>query len=195
MNKKTSMLFTIAAVAVMGATLFGSTYTQTQISGQSLDINKMDADVIEKIHQMGGLQLVMPQAFAETDCGVLESSGRTVHDFQLTGESHPMPLVTGETYNAMTFSGQIPGPTLRVTQGDVVKMTLTIPEGEMVGHGNDMHASQITAGAFESVNPGESTTYCYIAESAGIFKYHCSGVKLVGYGSTRTFRHVRNCNR
>ena len=70
MNKKTSMLFTIAAVAVMGATLFGSTYTQTQISGQSLDINKMDADVIEKIHQMGGLQLVMPQAFAETDCGV-----------------------------------------------------------------------------------------------------------------------------
>ena len=167
------MLFTIAAVAVMGATLFGSTYTQTQISGQSLDINKMDADVIEKIHQMGGLQLVMPKAFAETDCGVLESSGRTVHDFQLTGESHPMPLVNGETYNAMTFSGQIPGPTLRVTQGDVVKMTLTIPGGEMVGHGNDMHASQITAGAFESVNPGESTTYCYIAESAGIFKYHC----------------------
>ncbi|GIS74124.1 MAG: hypothetical protein CM1200mP11_3390 [Nitrosopumilaceae archaeon] len=35
MNKKTSMLFTIAAVAVMGATLFGSTYTKTQISGQS----------------------------------------------------------------------------------------------------------------------------------------------------------------
>ena len=33
MNKKISMLFTIAAVAVMGATLFGSTYTQTQISG------------------------------------------------------------------------------------------------------------------------------------------------------------------
>ena len=34
MNKKVSMLFTIAAVAVMGATLFGSTYTNTQISGQ-----------------------------------------------------------------------------------------------------------------------------------------------------------------
>jgi len=40
MNKRVSMLFTIAAVAVMGATLFGSTYTQTQIAGQSLDINK-----------------------------------------------------------------------------------------------------------------------------------------------------------
>ncbi|MGY5142818.1 MAG: multicopper oxidase domain-containing protein [Nitrosopumilus sp.] len=173
------MLFTIAAVAVMGATLFGSSYTQTQIGGQSIDMNKMDVDVIEKIHQMGGLQLVMPQAFADVDCGSLENSGRTVHDFQLTGESVELPLLGGKTYNAMTFSGQVPGPTLRVTQGDVVKMTLTIPEGEVTGHGNDMHASQMSASYFESINPGESTTYCYIAEAAGIFKYHCSGVKLM----------------
>jgi nitrite reductase (NO-forming) len=179
MNKRVSMLFTIAAVAVMGATLFGSSYTQTQIGGQSIDLNKMDVDVIEKIHQMGGLQLVMPQAFADVDCGSLENSGRTVHDFQLTGESVELPLLGGKTYNAMTFNGQVPGPTLRVTQGDVVKMTLTIPEGEVTGHGNDMHASQMSASYFESINPGESTTYCYIAEAAGIFKYHCSGVKLM----------------
>jgi len=180
MNKRISMLFTIAAVAVMGATLFGSTYTQTQISGQSLDMSKMDIDVMDQIRQMGGLQLVMPQAFAETDCGALESTGRTVVEFNLTGESVELPIMGGKTFNAMTFSGQIPGPTLRVTQGDVVKMTLTIPDDEMVGHGNDMHASQITALAFDSVNPGETSMFCYIAESAGVFKYHCSGVHLVG---------------
>ena len=180
MNKRVSMLFTFAAVAVMGATLFGSTYTQTQIEGQSLDINKMDVDVMEKIHQMGGLTLVMPEAFAETDCGALEDSGRNVVEFNLTGESVTLPIMGGKTYDAMTFSGQVPGPTLRVTQGDVVKMTLTIPDDEITGHGNDMHASQMSAGNFESVNPGETSQYCYIAESAGIFKYHCSGVKLVG---------------
>jgi len=43
-----------------------------------------------------------------------------------------------------------------------------------------MHASQITALAFDSVNPGESKQFCYIAEAAGVFKYHCSGVHLVG---------------
>ncbi len=180
MNKRISMLFTIAAVAVMGATLFGSTYTQTQISGQSLDMSKMDIDVMDQIRQMGGLQLVMPQAFAETDCGALESTGRTVVEFNLTGESVELPIMGGKTFNAMTFSGQIPGPTLRVTQGDVVKMTLSIPDWEVTGHGNDMHASQITALAFDSVNPGESIQYCYIAEAAGVFKYHCSGVHLVG---------------
>ncbi len=180
MNKRISMLFTIAAVAVMGATLFGSTYTQTQISGQSLDVSKMNADVIEQIHQMGGLQLVMPEAFAETDCGALADSGRNVVEFNLTGESVTLPIMGGKTFNAMTFSGQVPGPTLRVTQGDVVKMTLTIPADEVTGHGNDMHASQMSAGNFESVNPGETSQYCYIAEAAGTFKYHCSGVKLIG---------------
>jgi len=180
MNKRFSMLFTIAAVAVMGATLFGSTYTQTQIAGQSLDASKMDVDMMDQIRQMGGLQLVMPQAFAETDCGALESSGRTVHNFDLTGVSVQLPIMGGKTYHAMTFNEQVPGPTLRVTQGDVVKMTLSIPADEVTGHGNDMHASQISALAFDSVNPGETSQYCYIAESAGVFKYHCSGVHLVG---------------
>ena len=180
MNKRISMLFTIAAVAVMGATLFGSTYTQTQISGQSLDVAKLDIDVMEQNHQMGGLQLVMPQAFAETDCGALESTGRNLVEFNLTGESVELPIMGGKTYNAMTFSGQVPGPTLRVTQGDVVQMTLSIPADEITGHGNDMHASQMTALAFDSVNPGETSQYCYIAESAGVYKYHCSGVHLIG---------------
>jgi len=174
------MLFTIAAVAVVSATLFGSTYTQTQISSQSIGALQTDTELMQQIRDMGGLQLVMPQAFAETDCGTLEKLGRNVVEFNVTGESVELPIMGGKTYHAMTFNQQVPGPTLRVTQGDVVKMTLTIPNNEVTGHGNDMHASQMSAGNFDSINPGESKTYCYIAESAGVFKYHCSGVHLVG---------------
>ena len=177
------MIFTIAAVAVMGATLFGSTFTQTQVGGSTLSVPTTQEDLYEKIHQMGGLELVMPKAFAETDCGALENSGRTVHDFQLTGESVDLPMLghtadSPKTYKAMSFSQQIPGPTIRVTQGDVIKMTLTIPSGEATAHGNDMHASQMSSANFGAVHPGESKAYCYIAESAGVFKYHCSGVDL-----------------
>ena len=160
--------------------MFGSTFTQTQIAGQSLDASKMDVDVLDHIRQMGGLELVMPQAFAETDCAILEDSGRTVHEFDLTGETVELPIMGGKTYQAMTFSGQVPGPTLRVTQGDVVKMTLEIPEGELFGHGNDMHASQTSSASFATVFPGgPPSVYCYIAEAAGVFKYHCSGIDLV----------------
>ena len=180
MNKRYSMLFTIAAVAIVSATLFGSTYTQTQIAGQSIDVSQTNVELMQQIQDMGGLQLVMPQAFAETDCGALEKSGRNVVEFNVVGESVELPIMGGKTYHAMTFNQQVPGPTLRVTQGDVVKMTLTIPNNEVTGHGNDMHASQMSAGSFDSINPGESKTYCYIAESAGVFKYHCSGVHLIG---------------
>jgi len=179
MNRRISTLFTIAAVAVMGAALFGSTYTQTQINGQSIDMSEMDIDVMDQIRQMGGLQLVMPKAFAEVDCGI-DSTGRNVVEFNLTGESVELPIMGGKTYNAMTFSEQVPGPTLRVTQGDIVKMTLSIPEDETSAHGNDMHASQMSATNFGAVMPGESKGYCYIAEAAGVFKYHCSGVDLIG---------------
>jgi len=180
------MIFTIAAVAVMGATLFGSTYTQTQTGSSTMSLPSTDEDLLQKIHDMGGLQLVMPQAFAETDCDVLENSGRTVHNFDLTGESIDLPILghtadNAKTYKAMSFSQQVPGPTIRVTQGDVIKMTLTIPSGEVTGHGNDMHASQINSLNFDSINPGDPPKiFCYIAESAGVFKYHCSGVHLIG---------------
>ena len=179
------MLFTIAAVAIVSATLFGSTYTQTQIAGTTLEASSTKADLMQQIHDMGGLELVMPQAFAETDCGALESSGRNVVEFNITGESVDLPILGStadslKTYSAMTFSGQVPGPTLRVTQGDVVKMTLTIASDEVTAHGNDMHASQMSSGNFGKVLPGTSKTYCYIAESAGVFKYHCSGVDLLG---------------
>jgi nitrite reductase (NO-forming) len=136
--------------------------------------------VLQKIHDMGGLELVMPGAFAAAgNCDSDEYADRTVVEFPLTGVSIDLPRLGGGTFSAMTFSEQIPGPTLRVTQGDVVKMTLTVPEDEATPHGNDMHASQVSAvPTFGAVQPGTSMTYCYIAEVPGVYKYHCSGVNI-----------------
>lgn len=176
MNKRYSMLFSVTAVAVLAATLFGSTYTNSQVVGTTLAASSNDS-MNQKIHDMGGLKLVMPQAFAAVDCDNIEE-GRNVVSFDLYARSADLPILGGKTYQAMTFSGQVPGPTLRVTQGDVVMMTLTIPEDEPTPHGNDMHASQMHSGPFGKVMPGESRTYCYVAEVPGTFKYHCSGVSI-----------------
>ena len=171
-----NLMFTIAAIAVMGGALFGSSFT-SQMTGAALSA---DASTLQKIHAMGGLELVMPAAFAEAgNCDSDEYADRTVVEFPLTGVSIDLPRLGGGTFSAMTFSEQIPGPTLRVTQGDVVKMTLTVPDGEATPHGNDMHASQVTAvPTFGAVQPGTEKTYCYIAEVPGVYKYHCSGVNV-----------------
>ena len=181
--KQLRTLLPVVAVAAVGMTLLGSSYTQTQISAQTLDVNSLDLDALQAISEMGGIRLNMPEAFAQMDCGDVDTAGRDIVDLDLTGESVMLPIM-GHTadepkmYQAMTFNGQVPGPTVRVTQGDVIRMTLTIPADEAVPHGNDMHSSQMSATNFDSVNPGESKTYCYIAHSAGVFKYHCSGVNV-----------------
>ena len=167
MNHKILFIIVNGIVAISA---FGILYGEDKTTNENMTSN----DNIQEI------QFNMPQAFAETDCGILADTGRNVVEFNLTGESVELPILGGKTYNAMTFNGQVPGPTLRVTQGDVVKMTLSIPADEVTGHGNDMHAAQISALTYDSVNPGETSQYCYIAESAGVFKYHCSGVHLVG---------------
>jgi len=176
MNKRMNLMFTIAAIAVMGGALFGSSFT-SQMTGAALST---DVNALQKIHDMGGLELVMPAAFAEAgSCDSDAYADRTVVEFPLTGVSIDLPRLGGGTFSAMTFSEQIPGPTLRVTQGDVVKMTLTVPEGEPTPHGNDMHASQVTAvPTFGAVQPGTEKTYCYIAQVPGVYKYHCSGVNI-----------------
>lgn len=182
MNKRHSMIVSIAAVVAIAATLFGSTYSQTQVVGSTYSLPKTNSELMQKINEMGGLELRMPVAFAQIpldQVDALKAEGRNVVEFNVEGISAELPIMGGGTYHAMTFSSQVPGPTLRVTQGDIVKMTLTVPKDEPTPHGNDMHASQMTAvPSFGAVKPGESKTYAYIAQVPGTFKYHCSGVNV-----------------
>ncbi len=147
----------------------------------------ISAEMQDAIERMNGLVLYAKgvQAITEEEAMQLAEDGRKIVEFNLVAQTVDLPIMGStpdnpQTYQAMTFNGQVPGPTLRVTQGDIVKMTLTIPSDEPFPHSNDMHASQISSSpAFKAVMPGESKTYYYIAEVPGVFKYHCAGVDLV----------------
>ena len=50
---------------------------------------------------------------------------------------------SGEKYAAWTFDGQMPGPVVRVTEGDTIKFTLTNPATNKNPHAMDFHAAEI----------------------------------------------------
>ena len=170
-------MMSIAAVVAVAGLLFASTYSQTQMTASSQSIPSASAQASTKaVDDMGGIQLQMPSAFAQIPADQIDglvAQGRHVVDVQLTATSAKLPIMGGGTYYALTFNGQVPGPTVRVTQGDIVRVTLTVPSTESTPHSIDMHASQLSATNFGAVKVGQSNTYAYIAETPGAFKYHC----------------------
>ncbi len=181
MNRRYSILSIAAVVAVAGI-LFASTYSQSEMTATKYGVSTVQDNLVQKISDMGGIELQMPSAFAQIPADQIDSmvqQGRHVVEVNLTAQSVDLPIMGGGKYHAMTFNGQVPAPTIRATQGDIIKMTLTVPSTELTAHGNDMHASQMSAvPSFGAVKPGESKTYAYIAEVPGQFKYHCSGVNV-----------------
>jgi nitrite reductase (NO-forming) len=175
-------MMSIAAVVAVAGLLFASTYSQTQTTASSQSVPSVSTQGTTKaVNDMGGIQLQMPDAFAQIPADQianLTAQGRHVVDVQLVAQSTDLPIMGGGTYHALTFNGQVPGPTVRVTQGDIVRVTLTVPANETTPHSVDMHASQLSATNFGAVKIGQSATYAYIAEYPGAFKYHCEGVNL-----------------
>jgi len=109
------------------------------------------------------------------------AGGAPVKEFTLIADEDDAGtlLPTGDMIHTMTFNGQMPAPTLRVTEGDVVKITI-INEGDEV-HSIDQHASQLTAVPnFGAVLPGETKTYTFVAANPGVFAYHCEADDVFG---------------
>ncbi|MFM9279552.1 multicopper oxidase domain-containing protein [Paenibacillus jiagnxiensis] len=108
---------------------------------------------------------------------VIRKEGDQVY-VDLTAQVTDIEIAKGTTYHAWTFNGTVPGPVLRVKEGDTIHMTLRNLDPNLP-HSMDMHAVQAAPSKhFIDVNPGEDGTFKYKADNPGVFMYHC-GTKPV----------------
>ncbi|MGA7794217.1 MAG: copper-containing nitrite reductase [Candidatus Acidiferrales bacterium] len=101
---------------------------------------------------------------------------------ELEGKLDPS---AGSTYKYWTFGGKVPGPMIRVRQGDTVEVTLK-NEGHNSSHSVDLHAALGPGGGMELTNAaqGESKTFTFKAIVPGVFVYHC--------GTDLAAQHIAN---
>jgi FtsP/CotA-like multicopper oxidase with cupredoxin domain len=102
------------------------------------------------------------------------SNGTSLREYTLIASDQQTKEVSpGVFYNVWTFNGTIPGPTLRATEGDLVRVTL-INNGTKFHsiHFHGIHRSEMD-GVFEGIAPGGKFTYEFTAEPFGVFPYHC----------------------
>jgi nitrite reductase (NO-forming) len=85
-------------------------------------------------------------------------------------------LADGTTYAFWTFDGTVPGPMIRVMEGDTVELTLVNPDTSAVGHNIDLHAVNGPGGGAGVTNvlPGETKTFSFKALNPGLYIYHCA---------------------
>lgn len=120
-------------------------------------------------------------AISVADLRTPAQQDRPVRSFTLTAERQAVTLPSGRTVDAWTF-GSLPGPEIRVRQGDLVEVTLRNSDiddgvtlhwhGYRVPNGEDGVAG-VTQ---DAVPPGGSFTYRFVARDTGTYWYHAHQV-------------------
>jgi len=85
-------------------------------------------------------------------------------------------LSDGSTYRYWTFDNTVPGPLLRVRQGDTVTINLTNAPDSVNIHSVDFHSVTGPGGgaAVTQVAPGQTKSFTFKALNPGLYVYHCA---------------------
>lgn len=103
--------------------------------------------------------------------------GRTLREYELVGIDKEIQVAGGVTFNAWTYNGYVPGPTLRATEGDVMRVKFT----NQGSHPHSIHFHGIhpaNMDGLEAIPTGSSFTYEFTAEPFGLHLYHCHVMPL-----------------
>ena len=108
------------------------------------------------------------------------SDGTTLREFTIISEDNKiMEISPGVFYNVWTFNGTVPGPTIRATEGDLIRVHF-INNGQKSHtiHFHGIHKAEMD-GVFETVGQGGGQfTYEFTAGPVGVHPYHCHVMPL-----------------
>jgi manganese oxidase len=106
-----------------------------------------------------------------------DSRGRTVREYTIVAQDKEIEIAPGLFFPAWTYNGRVPGPTLRATEGDRVRVHFTNGASHPhTIHFHGFHSAQMDGVpniGRGDVEPGDSFTYDFIAGPFGCHLYHC----------------------
>jgi FtsP/CotA-like multicopper oxidase with cupredoxin domain len=109
-------------------------------------------------------------------------NGQTLREFEIVASDKEIEIAPGIFFPAWTYNGRIPGPTLRCTEGERIRIHF-INAGS---HAHTIHFHGIHSAFMDGVSgvgrgeiePAESFTYEFDAEPFGCHLYHCHSTPL-----------------
>ena len=166
---------------------FNYPFLNTPVSGQTpgTPISQEQYDKIKNCTTELSKKPTPVEYLTYFNCGHVskDESGRTIRQFTLIVEENQKIPVTyeGHILDAWTFNGTIPGPTIRVTEGDLVRIRVINSNENSNPHSLHTHSIHyakndgVSMGGYPggAISPGRSFTYEFVAQPYGVYPYHC----------------------
>jgi manganese oxidase len=167
-----------AGLAAAGAVVRARGESVPEITNNVNEAHKHGANGPEGTLRPGGFD---PSAFLTAfDYGKVSklAGGQTLREYELIAVDKEIEIAPGVFFPAWTYNGQVPGPTLRCTEGDRLRVRFANGGSHPhTIHFHGVHAANMD-GVFEVVNPGETFIYEFDAEPYGLQLYHCHALPL-----------------
>lgn len=134
-------------------------------------------DIIDPIYTVSEVEFDPDVYLRNFEYGSISVSntGQTIRDYTIVANDDQIQEISpGVYYNVWTFNGTVPGPTIRATEGDLVRINF-INNGskEHTMHFHGIHPAGMD-GVFEPVGGnGGRFTYEFVAGPVGVHPYHC----------------------
>jgi len=106
------------------------------------------------------------------------NNGQTLRTYNIVAANQTIEVMPGIEFPAWTYNDRIPGPTIRCTEGDRIRINFfNNSDHPHTLHFHGIHPMEMDGvpgtGPGGSVGPGESFVYEFDAEPFGIHLYHC----------------------
>jgi nitrite reductase (NO-forming) len=106
------------------------------------------------------------------DARVEAPSDARIKEFRIPMTHRTIEIAAGVKYEGWTFGNTVPGPVIRVREGDLVRVTL-VNESPMP-HSIDFHSARIPMNqAFKSIGSGKEWEFEFVAKDPGAYMVHC----------------------
>jgi FtsP/CotA-like multicopper oxidase with cupredoxin domain len=101
-----------------------------------------------------------------------------VREYTITAIDREVEVAPGVFFPAWTYNGTVPGPVLRATEGETLRVDfVNAGSHPHTIHFHGIHPTNMD-GVFEIVDPGERFTYEFEAKPYGLQLYHCHSTPL-----------------
>lgn len=104
--------------------------------------------------------------------------GRTLREWDIVASDREVEVAPGVYFPAWTYNGRVPGPTLRCTEGDRLRVNFSNAGSHPhTIHFHGTHPPEMD-GVLPVVEPGDSFVYEFDAKPFGLHLYHCHTMPL-----------------